>query len=118
MVHMVFKHSDWIEMCTDIAWIMAKRKRIRKGRGLMIDFTSFFLGEVGIVVKSVEQAIEILESLEENIDATEVRPEDCKRKPYWYIDGCKLCVTSDYAKVMDHVEKVYTYQTYAFDNQV
>ena len=40
----------------------------------MIDFEKFFLGEVGIIVKSLEEAV-------------------------------------------GRVDKVYTYQTYAFDNQ-
>ena len=84
----------------------------------MIDFEKFFLGEVGIIVKSFEQAIDILENLEENIDASYILPGDYEEYPYWYIDSGKLCMSEDYAVVMDHVEKVFTYQTYAFDNQI
>lgn len=84
----------------------------------MIDFEKFFLGEIGIIVKSLEEALEILEACEEEGIEINCSPEDHKNFPYWYVAYGVLNATSDYSDVMEHVENVCTYQTYAFDNQI
>ena len=84
----------------------------------MVDFEKFFLGEVGIIVKSIEEANEILEACEEEGIEVDCNPEDYKMFPYWYVAYGVLNITRDYSDAMKHVEHVYTYQTYAFDNQI
>ena len=84
----------------------------------MVDFEKFFLGEVGIIVKSLEEAVSLIDASDDEGITVDCDAEDYKNYPYWYVEYGVLNITSDYAEAMDHVEKVYTYQTYAFDNQV
>lgn len=84
----------------------------------MIDFEKFFPGEVGIIVKSIEEANEILQACEEENISVDCNPEDHKLFPYWYVDYGVLNITRNYSDAMEHVEHVYAYQTYAFDNQI
>lgn len=84
----------------------------------MIDFEKFFLGEVGLIVKRIEEASEILEACDDGCIAIDSNPEDYELFPYWYVAYGTLNLTRDYSDAMEHVEHVYTYQTYAFDNQI
>ena len=84
----------------------------------MIDFEKFFLGEIGIIVKSLEEAVSLIDASDDAGLAVVCDAEDYKSYPYWYVEHGVLNITSAYAEAMDHVEKVYTYQTYAFDNQI
>ena len=84
----------------------------------MIDFEKFFLGEVGIIVKSLEEAVSLIDASDDEDIAVDCDAEEYENYPYWYVEHGVLNITGDYAEAMDHVEHVYTYQTYAFDNQI
>ena len=85
----------------------------------MINFDKFFLGQVGIIVKNEHEALEILEACEEEgIDIGDYTASDYKKRPYWYIEHYALNATGSYSRAIDHVRHVFTYQSYAFDNQI
>ena len=85
----------------------------------MINFDKFFLGQVGIIVKSEHEALEILEACEEEgIDIGNYTASDYKKRPYWYIEHYALKATGSYSSAIEHVNHVFTYQSYAFDNQI
>ena len=83
----------------------------------MIDFEKFFLGEVGIIVKSIEEAVEILDACEEEDISSDCEAEDYKEYPYWYVAHGVLNIARTYSEVIENVRHVFTYQTYVFDNQ-
>ena len=83
----------------------------------MIDFEKFFLGEVGIIVKSLEEAVALIDACEEEGIAVDCDADDYENYPYWYVEYGVLNITGDYIEAVGRVDKVYTYQTYAFDNQ-
>ena len=84
----------------------------------MVDFEKFFLGEIGIIVKSLDEAMEILEACDEERIEIDCSPEDYKRFPYWYVAYGVLNLSKTYSEAIEHVNHVFTYQTYAFDNQI
>ena len=83
----------------------------------MIDFEKFFLGEVGIIVKSLEEAVSLIDACEEEGITVDCEADDYGYYPYWYVEYGVLNITGDYIEAVGRVDKVYTYQTYAFDNQ-
>lgn len=84
----------------------------------MIDFEKFFLGEVGIIVRDEVDAIEIIAACEEDGIEVGFTADVYGRYPYWVVSGRELLALKTYQEAMEHVEHVYSYQTYAFDNQV
>ena len=84
----------------------------------MIDFEKFFLGEVGIIVRDEADAIEIIAACEEDGIEVGFTADVYGRYPYWVVSGRELLALKTYQEAMEHVEHVYTYQTYAFDNQI
>lgn len=84
----------------------------------MIDFEKFFLGEVGIIVRDEVDAIEIIAACEEDGIEVGFTADVHGRYPYWVVSGRELLALKTYQEAMEHVEHVYSYQTYAFDNQI
>ena len=84
----------------------------------MIDFEKFFLGEVGIIVRDEVNAIEIIAACEEDGVEVGFTADVYGRYPYWVVSGRELLALKTYQEAMEHVEHVYSYQTYAFDNQI
>ena len=84
----------------------------------MIDFEKFFLGEVGIIVRDEVDAIELIAACEEDGIEVGFTADVYGRCPYWVVRGRELLALKTYQEAMEHVEHVYTYQTYAFDNQI
>lgn len=83
----------------------------------MIDFEKFFIGEVGIIVKSLEEAVSLIDTCEEEGITVDCEAGDYEYYPYWYVEHGVLNITGDHLEELEHVDKFYTYQTYAFDNQ-
>ena len=84
----------------------------------MIDFEKFFLGEVGIIVRDEVDAIELIAACEEDGIEVGFTADVYGRYPYWVVSGRELLALKTYQEAMEHVEHVYSYQTYAFDNQI
>ena len=84
----------------------------------MVDFEKFFLGEVGIIVRDEVDAIELIAACEEDGIEVGFTADVYGKYPYWVVSSRELLALKTYQEAMDHVEKVYTYQTYAFDNQI
>ena len=84
----------------------------------MIDFEKFFLGEVGIIVRDEVDAIEIIAACDEDGIEVGFTADVYGRYPYWVVSGRELLALKTYQEAMEHVEHVYSYQTYAFDNQI
>ena len=84
----------------------------------MVDFEKFFLGEVGIIVRDEVDAIEIIAACEEDGIEVGFTADVYGRYPYWVVSGRELLALKTYQEAMEHVEHVYSYQTYAFDNQI
>ena len=84
----------------------------------MIEFEKFFLGEVGIIVRDEVDAIEIIAACEEDGIEVGFTADVYGRYPYWVVSGRELLALKTYQEAMEHVEHVYSYQTYAFDNQI
>ena len=84
----------------------------------MIDFEKFFLGEVGIIVRDEVDAIEIIAACEEDGIEVGFTADVYGIYPYWVVSGRELLALKTYQEAMEHVEHVYAYQTYAFDNQI
>lgn len=84
----------------------------------MIDFEKFFLGEVGIIVRDEVDAIEIIAACEEDGIEVGFTADVYGRYPYWAVSGRELLALKTYQEAMEHVEHVYSFQTYAFDNQI
>ena len=84
----------------------------------MIDFEKFFLGEVGIIVRDEVDAIEIIAACEEDGIEVSFTSDVYMKYPYWVVSGRELLALKTYQEAMEHVEHVYSYQTYAFDNQI
>lgn len=82
----------------------------------MIDFEKFFLGEVGIIVKKLEEAVSLIDASDDEGIAVDCDAEDYENYPYWYVEYGVLNITGD-LEALEHADKFYTYQTYAFDNQ-
>lgn len=83
----------------------------------MIDFEKFFLGEVGIIVKSLEEAVALIDACEEEGITVDCDADDYENYPYWYVECGVLNITGDHLEALEHADRFYTYQTYAFDNQ-
>ena len=84
----------------------------------MVDFEKFFLGEVGIIVRDEVDAIELIAACEEDGIEVGFTADAYMNFPYWVVSDRELLALKTYQEAMEHVEHVYTYQTYAFDNQV
>ena len=84
----------------------------------MVDFEKFFLGEVGIIVRDEVDAIELIAACEEDGIEVGFTADVYGRYPYWVVSGRELLALKTYQEAMEHVEHVYSYQTYAFDNQI
>ena len=84
----------------------------------MIDFEKFFLGEVGIIVKSLEEAVALIDACEEDGIEVGFIADVYGIYPYWVVSGRELLALKTYQEAMEHVEHVYSYQTYAFDSQI
>ena len=84
----------------------------------MIDFEKFFLGEVGIIVRDEVDAIEIIAACEEDGIEAGFTASAYEKYPYWVVSCRELLALKTYQEAMVHVEHVYSYQTYAFDNQI
>ena len=84
----------------------------------MIDFEKFFLGEVGIIVRDEVDAIELIAACEGDGIEVGFTADAYKTYPYWVVSCRELLALKTYQDAMKHVEHVYTYQTYAFDNQI
>ena len=84
----------------------------------MIDFEKFFLGEVGIIVRDEVDAIELIATCEEDGIDVGFTSDTYMKYPYWVVSGRELLALKTYQEAMEHVEHVYSYQTYAFDNQI
>jgi hypothetical protein len=84
----------------------------------MIDFEKFFLGEVGIIVRDESEAVEIIAACEEDGIEVDFTAGVYEKYPYWVVSGRELLALKTYQEAMEHVDNVYSYQTYAFDNQV
>ena len=83
----------------------------------MIDFEKFFLGEVGIIVRDESEAVEIIAACEEDGIEVGFTASAYEKYPYWVVSCRELLALKTYQEAMEHVEHVYSYQTYAFDNQ-
>ena len=84
----------------------------------MIDFEKFFLGEVGIIVRDEVDAIEIIAACEEDGLEVGFTADVYGRCPYWVVSCRELLALKTYQEAMEHVNHVYSYMTYAFDNQI
>lgn len=84
----------------------------------MINFEKFFLGEVGIIVRDEVDAIEIIAACEEDGVEASFTAGVYEKYPYWVVSGRELLALKTYQEAMEHVEHVYSYMTYAFDNQI
>ena len=83
----------------------------------MIDFEKFFLGEVGIIVRDESEAVELIAACEEDGIEVGFTADAYVKYPYWVVGCRELLALKTYQEAMGHIEHVYSYQTYAFDNQ-
>ena len=84
----------------------------------MIDFSKFFSGKIGIIVKTLDEAIEIIDACDEECIVVNCDQNEYKKYPFWYVVDGVLVTSKSYENAIEHVNHVFTYQRYAFDYQI
>lgn len=84
----------------------------------MIDFTNFILGESGIEVQSIDEALSLIEVCVDNdVDCTFITPNDYEDEPYWYVKDGELEITKYYCDMADEVCDTWTYSDFAEEHE-
>lgn len=84
----------------------------------MVDYNNFILGETGIEVQSIDEALNLIEvCVENNIDCTFITPSDYENEPYWYVKDGNLEITKYYSDMADEVCSIWTYSEFAQEHQ-
>lgn len=80
----------------------------------MISFSNFIMGEAGIEVQSIDEALSLIEvCVDNNIDCTFITPKDYEYEPYWYVKNGKLEITRYYSDMLDDVCSTWTFSEFA-----
>lgn len=84
----------------------------------MIDFTNFILGESGIEVRSLNEALSLLEVCNENnIDCTFVCSDDYTEFPYWYVKARELQAMRYYCDMAEDVCNTWMYSEFIEEHE-
>ena len=84
----------------------------------MINFENFILGEDGIEVQSIDEALSLIEiCIDNNIDCSFITPSDYEDEPYWYVKDRTLNITKYYSDMADCVCSTWTYSDFVEEHE-